>query len=154
MTNSREYERWLKDAEACLNAMKRDRNAGDFRATIEFAQHVVELCAKAVIACFAEPDWTHNPEEQILRILKENGEKIEKTFGNVMLQRLKTLAADVKEIAPWHGRAVYGQEIKPQVWISAVDACTKEKAEWASALAERSFKTVKNFTQKWFDKKC
>jgi HEPN domain-containing protein len=150
MTNAEELSRWLKDAQACLNSARRDREAKDFRATVQNSQLVVELSAKGVIACFGEPEWSHDPSRQLLNIVDANRKGIEKLLDSEMINELKRLAQDTKDTAPWHGRAVYGRKTRDGRWVSAVDVCTEDKALWALELAERSFKTVSEFIEKWF----
>jgi len=150
MRNAEEVLRWLKDAQACLSSARRDKEAEDFRATVRNSQLVVKLSAKGVIACFGEPEWSHDPSRQLLNIIDANRNPIEKLFGSGMIDELKRLAQDAKDIAPWHGRAVYGRKGRDGHWLPAIEVCTKDKALWAMELAERSFKTAKEFTEKWF----
>lgn len=67
-----------------------------------------------------------------------------------MLNDLKILAEDTKEIAPWHGQTVYEKRIENGSWIAAVDLCDKAIAAWALERAQRSLRTASNFIEKWF----
>ena len=151
MKNSDEYKRWLRDMESCYMTMCALKTTDDFRAIIEQAQHVVELCSKVFIACFKEPEWSHSPKDQILSIIRENGDEISKTCGEEVINKLKMLASDVEEIAPWHGKTVYGEKIDDKTWLAAVDISTEKIANWATELAERSYKTIKEFISAWFE---
>jgi len=145
MRNSEEILRKLRDAEDCLKLAEKTFKDRMFRGSLQNSQGCVELCAKAVISVFEEPDWTHNPSGQLRRILEANKEKIEEGI----LQGLWQLAEDANSLAPWHGRTLYGSGTGRE-WISAVDLCTEEKAEWALKLARRGFKATQKFMTKWF----
>ncbi|MFQ6092782.1 MAG: HEPN domain-containing protein [bacterium] len=150
MRNADEPRRWLKDARACLETARRDFKAKDFRATVQNGQLAVELSAKALIACFSEPEWVHDPSGQLLSVAEIYKSKIEKVFGVGIVEELKLLAKGVKEISPWHGFSIYGRRTR-EGWVSAVDICTAEKADWALQSAERSFRTASNFVDRWFE---
>lgn len=143
MKNTLEAQRWLRDAQACLNTAQTVFPLGDYRAAVQNAQLCIELSAKAVIACFAEPAWRHDPSEQLLKLIKE----YEDEFGEGLADRLRTLAEYAREAAPWHGWSVYGR-LEPEGWISAVDLCTEETARDLLGKAVLAFRTASEFCSK------
>jgi HEPN domain-containing protein len=138
--NITEAKRWLKDAKACLNTARSVFPLGDYRATIQNAQLCIKLSAKAIIACFAEPVWRHDPSEQLLKLLEEHEGEIREGSA----AKLRTLAQDVQGAAPWHGWSVYGR-MEPGGWVPAVDLCTEEKARNLLERAEAAFQTANGF---------
>jgi HEPN domain-containing protein len=141
--NTLETQRWLRDAEACLSTAQTVFFLSDYRAAVQNAQLCIELSAKAVIACFAEPVWRHDPSKQLLKLIEEHGGEIEERLS----ERLHVLAADVQEAAPWHGWSVYGH-LKPEGWMPAVDICTEETARDLLEKAIQAFQTASEFCPK------
>lgn len=150
MKNAEEIKRWLRDARACLEGAEKSMEVHDLRTVAQNSQLTVELSTKAVIACFGEPDWTHDPSNQLLNLVEINQQEIKRVFGGEVVDELKILAEDTREIAPLHGQTVYGKRIENGQWIAAVDLCDKDMAAWALELAQRSFKTASTFIDKWF----
>jgi HEPN domain-containing protein len=138
--NTLETQRWLRDAEACLSTAQTVFSLGDYRATVQNAQLCIELSAKAVIACFAEPVWRHDPSRQLLKLIEEHEGEIEEELS----ERLDVLADDVQETAPWHGWSVYGR-LEPEGWMPAVDLCTEEAARDMLEKATQAFQTASEF---------
>ena len=81
MRNLSEVEIRLRDAQASLSTAQRSFPAEDYRAVVQNAHLCIELSAKAVIAYYEEPAWTHNPSEELLKILEEHGEEIAEMLG-------------------------------------------------------------------------
>ena len=146
MRNLSEVKTRLKDAQASLSTAQRSFPVEDHRAVIQNAQLCIELSAKAVIAYYEEPAWTHDPSEELLKILEERGEEIAEMLGNEV-ESLYTLAEDAGVAAPWHARSTYGARSKDGVWLPAVDVCTKEMAEDLLERASRSYKTAVRFSR-------
>jgi len=140
MKNTLEAKEWLREAEGYLEAAKRNMPFGDHRAVVQNAQLCIEFSAKAIIACFSEPAWTHNPGRQLDRLLEKHGGEIEEA----MRARLRQLIQDVADAAPWHGLSVYGKRT-PQGWTPASRLCTPQVAEDLLGKAERSLKTARDF---------
>jgi HEPN domain-containing protein len=141
--NTLEAERWLKDAEACLSTAQTVFSLGDYRAAVQNAQLCLELSAKAVIACFAEPVWRHDPSKQLIKLIEEHKGKL----GEELSERLRVLANDVHQAAPWHGWSVYGR-LEPGGWMPAVDLCTEETARDLLEKAIQAFQTASEFGSK------
>jgi len=113
-------EHYLKDAN---EAYKR----GDFRGTVASSQLSVENSAKAVIAFFRVPSWSHNPSPELRELL-----------ANIPLE-VKSLAEKIAEmaetLAPEHGRATYGEPIRG---LTPWEIYNREEAEEALNYAKKS----------------
>lgn len=143
MKNTLETQRWLRDAEACLSTAQTVFSLSDYRAAVQNAQLCIELSAKAIIACFAEPVWRHDPSKQLLKLIEEHQGEIEERLSD----KLHALANDAQEAAPWHGWSVYGR-LKPEGWMPAVDICTEETARDLLEKATQGFQTASEFCSK------
>lgn len=146
MRNLSEVEIRLRDAQASLSTAQRLFLAEDYRAVVQNAQLCIELSAKAMIAYYEEPAWTHDPSEELLKILEEHGEEIAEMLGNEV-ESLYTLAMDVRVAAPWHARSTYGMRSKDGIWLPAMDVCTKEMAEGLLERARRSYQMAARFSR-------
>ena len=89
--------RYLEEAE---EAFKR-RN---YREVVASSQLSAENSAKAVIALFRTPSWSHDPSYELLEVL------------SMLPSDLRKLAEELAEItrrlAPEHGRATYGEPLR------------------------------------------
>ncbi|ABL78831.1 HEPN domain-containing protein [Thermofilum pendens] len=88
------------------------------------AQLAVENYAKAVIAYFRVPSWSHDPSGELLSLL-----------GSIPAdaQREAAELADIaKTLAPEHGRATYGE---PERGLLPWEVYTRSDAERALELA-------------------
>ena len=150
MTNSQESRNWLRDAEDSLNRAKKLFELNDFRGTIQSSQMVVEGAVKAVIACFGVPEWDHDPSDQLREIIERYKEKLIEAAGEKGISMLELLAKDAEEIAPWHGKSVYGEILPTGEHISAIDICDKKTAKQMLEKAERSYEFASNFLKSWF----
>lgn len=151
MRSESESQRWLKDANACLNGAQKSMKVNDFRTVVQNGQLAVELSCKAIIACFGEPAWTHDPSDQLLEITNFHQNEIKRYLGSGILEDLNQMAGNVTKVAPWHGWSVYGRKSK-KGWIAAVDLCTPDKAAWVLQLAEKCFHLAEEFVRLWFQK--
>ncbi len=89
MLNSKEAKRWLKDAEAALTSAKKNVSLKEFRVVVQNSQMAIEGSAKAVISCFAHPDWSHDPRDQLMEIIELQQEPISRKMGRDILARLE-----------------------------------------------------------------
>lgn len=103
------------------------------------SQIAIELSAKAVIACLEEPEWTHNPKGQLMR-LKDR-------FS--LQNEIMVLANNADDVSPWHARSVYGGKDKDGVWKAAYELCTEEIAKDILLKAKDSVGIAKGFVEKW-----
>jgi HEPN domain-containing protein len=154
MRNFSEIEIRLKDAEYFLRCAEDNLPLEHYTVVVHNAQLCIELSAKAVIAFYEEPTWTHDPSEQFLRILEEHGEELAEMLE---VEDLSTLAEDAGVAAPWHVWSVYGKRMEDGTRIAAVDACTKynglikgEVAEDLLERARRSYETAMMFFERVF----
>lgn len=140
MTSDEEWLRWLRDAEQSHAGAVRAFEAKDWRNTCVLAQQAIELACKAVVALFAEPQWSHDPADQIREAaLARPDAEVEGRLGPGARGALERLARDAHEAAPWHGWATYGRRLPERGWLAAVDVCT---AQAASDLLERAGRSV------------
>lgn len=146
MEYSEETSRWMKDATDCYQRARRCFSDGDWRGTVQNAQLAIELSVKAVIAFIEEPHWTHNPDEQLKKIIEEREGEIREKFGQEMVDGLLLASEDVRIAAPWHGWSVYGRPREDGTgWTSAVDLCREENARDLMGRTERTIATVQMF---------
>ncbi|MDI7267171.1 MAG: HEPN domain-containing protein [Myxococcota bacterium] len=143
MTSGQEWLRWLRDAEQCLDGARGAVQQGHWRSVCLMAQLAIELAAKAVIAAFVEPHWTHDPSGQLRAgVLARSDEEIEAVFGADACGAIERLAGDVAETAEWHGWATYGRRLPDRTWRAAADVCTEDAARDLLLRAERSVATA------------
>lgn len=142
MNNLEEMERWLKDGKASFEAADRNLKARDYRVAIQQAQLSIELLAKAVISYFEEPQWVHNPAEQLRSIVNIKREDIARKCTQEMVDSLLKVAEYTQEVAPWHGWSVYGKELEDGGWISAVELCDEETSNTLLSFARETIEIV------------
>jgi len=75
--------------------------AGEWAAAVHYSQLAVENYAKALIALFEVPTWSHDPSAQLLRLLDR--------FPESSRGRVEELASMARELAAEHGRSSYGE---------------------------------------------
>lgn len=73
----------------------------DWVGVVSASQLAIENFAKAIIAIFEVPTWSHDPSNQ-LNDLVEN-------LPNDVVNDAKELAILAREMAPEHGRSTYGE---------------------------------------------
>ncbi|MEM1538289.1 MAG: HEPN domain-containing protein [Candidatus Nezhaarchaeales archaeon] len=112
--------------------------AKDWVGTILSSKLAVENFAKAVIAVFDVPTWSHDPSNQLNAL-------IDRLPVN-LIGSLQELAATAKEMVSEHGRASYGEPAEGLTpmdiykEVHAVDAL--KKAEKAKTISEKAFKRL------------
>jgi HEPN domain-containing protein len=149
MTNHHEAYVQLRSAEAAWQLAQNNLSQGFPHGAVQQAQLCAEHAAKAVIACFEATEHEHNPSPQLFGIVAENLTDITNRPGEETATRLRRLAIDAQNLAPWHIRATYGQDQPDLPRIAAADLISDADAQWALALAERSFATSRDFVQAW-----
>ena len=153
MLNSSETEDRIKSAEDALSDAKKAFNNKMIIPTIQLSQVCIEQSAKAVIACFAIPEWEHDPSKQLLSLLELHKTTIIEKCGEELFNRLNQLSEDSHNAAPWHEYSVYGKYDKAtKRWIIPRYICTEEIATSIFPLSERSYNTAKKFIDTWFSK--
>lgn len=150
MKNFNEAIKLFNDAKQALARGKSLMIEKDYRWATQCAQVCIELSAKAVISCFTEFEWTHNPSRQLLEVIEKNKHKIIEIFGEGVIEELRQIAEDCEFAYPWHGRSVYGEIISANEYVSAVDICTEDVAKDLINRAERTHSIVEKFINIWF----
>jgi HEPN domain-containing protein len=100
----------------------------DWVGVVSASQLAIENFAKAVIAIFEIPTWSHDPSNQLNDLVEK--------FPNDIVNDVKELAKIAREIAPEHGRSTYGEPIsglmpseiyKESNALNALEECRKAK---------------------------
>jgi len=114
-------------SEGFLREAERAFQLSDWRGTVANSQLASENAAKALIAIFRIPSWSHDPSDELLDIRCNMPEELQ---GMV-----EELADIVRELAPEHGRTTYGE---PALGLTPWDLYSKEDAERALGLARKA----------------
>jgi HEPN domain-containing protein len=146
MNNKTETQRWKRDAEDYLKEAERAFSENSFRSATQNSQLCIEASCKGVISYFGEPEWTHSPGRQLLRIVEEKRDEVGKAFSPGLLQDLHVLSEDADYAGPWHGLSTYG-EVREGVHYAAVDICTKDVAQDLLSRAKKAYKTLELFCE-------
>lgn len=115
---------YMREAE---EAFKR-RN---YRGTVASSQLCVENAAKAVIALYRIPSWSHDPSHELLEVVQHL--KLE------LRGLAEELAEIVRRLAPEHGRATYGE---PARGLTPWDIYGEEDALEALLMARRAWELM------------
>ncbi len=151
MNNFEDITELLEETKQAFERAKKLFAEKDYRWTCHCSQVSIELAAKSVISCFTEFDWTHDPSEQLKKIIEMYKEKIINCCGEQMINDLQTICEDAKISAPWHGISIYGMEDNISgCRISSLRACTEEIAKDLLSRAERTYKIAEKFINIWF----
>lgn len=108
-------------------------------------QQCVEYCARAVIHTVREPSWGHGHSRELEEILDAHARDLRTRFGREQLRRLRQLARDDWEMAPWRSRTMYGYSDENHVHHPPDEICTQQVAERSLELARRSLDTAERF---------
>jgi len=149
MENQVEAGTRLRDAENELRTARTLFAAQSWPGAVLHSQLGVEQSAKAVIACFEDPEHDHDPSRQLFGLLSENVSEMTQRLGEERMTRLRRLGIETNRIARWHGIATYGDQLPDGTRLAAVDLIDEADARWALALAERSFATARDFVETW-----
>lgn len=110
-----------------LSRAERMFEAGDWVGTVLSSQLAVENFAKAVVAAFEVPTWSHDPSGQL--------EGVASRAPPHLASRMAELARMARELAPEHGRATYGE---PSRGLTPGDIYKRKHAEEALEMARRA----------------
>jgi Uncharacterized conserved protein related to C-terminal domain of eukaryotic chaperone, SACSIN len=116
---------YLRDANEAFNR-------GDWRDTVANAQLSAENAAKAVIAVYRVPSWSHDPSGE----LQELVDRMPRELADLVIE----LANIAKRLAPEHGRSTYGE---PSMGLTPWDIYTQGDAENALGMAKRAVEIMK-----------
>jgi len=146
MDTKEEAEFRCKLAERYVEEARKHLKNKEIVDTVRKAQLSVENGVKAIIACFKLPSWSHDPSRELLEVLSENRDKIEK-IGVTFPERIKESAKVASELAPEHGRTNYGEPITRKTPWELYD---KEYAKRVLEGAEEVVKAAREFVGLWF----
>ena len=116
---------YLRDANEAFNR-------GDWRGTVANAQLSAENAAKAVIAVYRVPSWSHDPSGE----LQELVDRMPRELADLVIE----LANIAKRLAPEHGRSTYGE---PSMGLTPWDIYTQGDAENALGMAKKAVEIMK-----------
>jgi HEPN domain-containing protein len=136
-TNIVAYRRKL--AHRYLNEAEESYQRNDYRHTVESAQLTAENAAKAIIAIYHIPSWSHDPSTELQGLIND--------LPNKVRSKAQKLAQISHKLAPEHGRVTYGE---PARGITPWELYSKNDAKKALSLAktcvqllEQTLKTLK-----------
>lgn len=140
MDTKEESKRLFKEAKEDLERANMYFNFRDWVTVVHYSQLAIEKSAKALISCFESFEWTHDPSEQLKRL-------VEKGF---LPNEFRELAEYSKEAAPWHGRCSYGGLING-MWKSPSEICSEEIAVQLLDKAKRAVDKAEGFINTFFE---
>ena len=141
MDTREEATRLLKEAEEDLDRAVRYPEMKDWVTVVHYSKLAVEKSAKALISCFETFEWTHDPSDQLKRL-------VEKGFLD---KQFLEIASYAKEAAPWHGRSTYGA-LKNGLWRRPSQFCTEEVGIELIDKAKKSVNMAAVFIERFFGK--
>ncbi|MBO3809960.1 MAG: HEPN domain-containing protein [Candidatus Brockarchaeota archaeon] len=106
---------------------------GDWVGVVSSSRNAVENFAKAVIAVFEVPTWSHDPSEQLKNLIGRLPDSLTGIVGELMI-----IARDT---APEHGRSAYGE---PNMGLTPGDIYGEEHASSMLEKARRSKEIAEN----------
>jgi len=114
-----------------LERAERLHSLGDWVGAVSACQLSVECFAKAVIAAFEVPTWSHDPSNQLHGLLAR--------LPAQSVDDVKKLADLAREMAPEHGRSSYGE---PSAGILPSDIYREDHASDSLEKARKARKTT------------
>lgn len=141
MDTKEEATRLLREAKEDLDRAARYCEMRDWVTVVHYSQLAVEKSAKGLISCFEAFEWTHDPSEQLKRL-------VEKGFLD---KEFLEIASYAKEAAPWHGRSTYGA-LGNGLWRSPSELCTEEVGTKLLDKANKSVNRTATFIERFFEK--
>jgi len=139
MDTREEALRLLAEAKEDLDRAMRYSGLKDWVTVIHYSQLAIEKSAKAVISCFESFEWTHDPSEQLNKLVRKG--RLQNGFLKV--------ASYAKQAAPWHGRSTYGG-LRNGLWRSPSELCTEETATELLDRARLSVNKAAEFVERFF----
>ena len=126
----REVEYRIELAIKFLEEAERAWSTGDWRRVVESSQLASENAAKSINMI---PSWSHDPYEELIEISLGLNPEYRKPISR--------LAEIAHELAPEHGRVIYGEPIRG---VTPWNLYSREDAENALDKAREAVKTAKN----------
>ncbi|MBS7644430.1 MAG: HEPN domain-containing protein [Candidatus Bathyarchaeia archaeon] len=127
----------VKLAERYLEEAERAYRIEDYRAAVGSSQLSVENAAKAVIALYRIPSWSHDPSHEL--------EELIDTMPEEVRHPSRELASTARRLAPEHGRATYGE---PSRGLTPWDLYSREDAYSALNDAREALKRLSEILEK------
>ncbi|MEW6685705.1 MAG: HEPN domain-containing protein [Candidatus Edwardsbacteria bacterium] len=146
MDNKEESYYRFNLARKYLEEAERDFENKEIVDTVRKVQLAVENGMKAVISCFSLPSWSHDPSDELEKVLEENKKEIEKLKGN-FLSRLRRGEELARELAPEHGRITYGEPLKR---ITPWELYDTSYAQEILQKSKEVIKSAEEFIREWF----
>lgn len=140
MDTKEEATRLLREAKEDLDRAVRYSGLKDWVTVVHYSQLAIEKSAKALISCFEAFEWTHDPSEQLTRLVKKG----------LLPAEFLEVAAYAREAAPWHGRSTYGG-LKNGLWRSPSELCTEETAAELLDKARKAVDKAAGFVERFFE---
>lgn len=109
----------------------------DWVGTVSASQLAVENFAKAVIAVFEVPTWSHDPSNQLNSLILK--------LPRDVVDEVKELVSLVREMAPEHGRSSYGE---PSVGLVPSDIYREDHASNAFEKGKKARKITETVLEK------
>lgn len=139
MDTKEEATRLLREAREDLDRAIRYSGLKDWVTVIHYSQLAIEKSAKALISCFEAFEWSHDPSEQLRKLVKKG----------LLHDSFLEVVSYTKEAAPWHGRSTYGG-LKNGLWRSPSQLCTEEVAIELLDKAKKSVDKATGFMERFF----
>lgn len=99
----------------------------DWVGTVSSSQLAVENFAKAVVAAFEVPTWSHDPSNQLNSLIRR--------LPGGLVEEVRELAVMAREMAPEHGRSSYGE---PSAGLTPSDIYEEDHASNALEKAKKA----------------
>ncbi|RLF24999.1 MAG: DNA-binding protein [Thermoprotei archaeon] len=115
-----------------LSRSERLYSLGDWAGAVQFAQLAIENFAKALIALYEIPTWSHDPSSQLLRLMER--------FPEELRSMVSEIAEAAREVASEHGRSTYGE---PSMRLTPAEIYTKQDAQRILNLARRIHRIIR-----------
>ncbi|MEM3516614.1 MAG: HEPN domain-containing protein [Candidatus Bathyarchaeia archaeon] len=107
----------------------------DWVGVVASSQLAIENFAKAVIAIFEVPTWSHDPSNQLNDLINR--------LSNDITDNARKLANLAKEFAPEHGRSTYGEPtaglLPSDIYMENHALNALEKAKEAEEIVKKIF---------------
>ena len=118
----------IKLAKQYLKSAEEAFNRKDYRATVAESQLAAENSAKAVIAFFRVPSWSHNPALELKELLNNIPQSVK--------HLMEELASIAEVLASEYGRAIYGEPAKA---LTPWEIYNEDDANSALRYAKKAF---------------
>lgn len=110
-----------------LGRAERSCEAGDWASCVHYSQLAVENFAKAIIAIYQVPTWSHDPSNQLMNII----DQVPTSVKELVIE----LARMSRELAAEHSRSTYGE---PAAGLTPSMIYDSEAAAKALSMARRA----------------